>query len=427
MNEKIQETSTKQETQQQPTQRKPTKEGQRGGIQTREGKLGTIQTKAGNKPPIQTREGKLAGLWGNDAANNQAPVQRKPNNTGLPDNLKSGIEHLSGYSMDDVKVHYNSDKPAQLNAHAYAQGSDIHLGAGQEKHLPHEAWHVVQQKQGRVQPTMQLKGTQINDNAGLEKEADVMGGRALEDNTMRRKGNIVQPKMPSAKAIQRLVKKDDQTYWTKQGLMNHPEIKELFKKMPDTNNLINNVSTISSNTKIQELIEYWVKAKEAITLEQLINELKQGGEKQSKTKDKEEEEAKKDEEEQRRANGGQRRNSTKENENQLIKEDDKKIKEFIRKLNTPEIKQGLKKAKQLGKEVVEEFLKNIAAEFGLNASLAGMTGGLSIPITLGLKITVKACDVIPRGAPSRDFGKAGRIFEVAMYSFFLAYKNPWKS
>ena len=104
----------------------------------------------------------------------------KPNNTGLPDNLKSGIENLSGYSMDDVKVHYNSDKPTQLNAHAYAQGSDIHLASVQEQHLPHEAWHVVQQKQGRVQATMQMKaGVPVNDDAGLENEADVMGAKAL--------------------------------------------------------------------------------------------------------------------------------------------------------------------------------------------------------------------------------------------------------
>jgi hypothetical protein len=83
--------------------------------------------------------------------------------------------------MDDVKVHYNSDKPAQLNAHAYAQGTDIHLASGQEKHLPHEAWHVVQQKQGRVRPTMMMKAkVPINDDQGLEKEADIMGARALQ-------------------------------------------------------------------------------------------------------------------------------------------------------------------------------------------------------------------------------------------------------
>jgi len=102
------------------------------------------------------------------------------NKTGLPANLKSGIESLSGLSMDHVQVHRNSSRPAQLNAHAFAQGSDIHLAPGQDQHLPHEAWHVVQQAQGRVKPTMQLKGgVQINDDAGLEREADVMGARAL--------------------------------------------------------------------------------------------------------------------------------------------------------------------------------------------------------------------------------------------------------
>lgn len=111
----------------------------------------------------------------------QQSIQKLKNTTGLPDNLKAGVENMSGYSLDDVKVHYNSDKPVQLQAHAYAKGTDIHIAPGQEKHLPHEAWHVVQQKQGRVKPTMQLKGqTPVNDDAGLEKEADEMGAKALQ-------------------------------------------------------------------------------------------------------------------------------------------------------------------------------------------------------------------------------------------------------
>jgi len=81
--------------------------------------------------------------------------------------------------MSDVQVHKNSARPAQLNALAYAQGSDIHLGPGQEKHLPHEAWHVVQQRQGRVTPTLQTKGTLINDDSSLEEEADQMGAKAI--------------------------------------------------------------------------------------------------------------------------------------------------------------------------------------------------------------------------------------------------------
>lgn len=105
-------------------------------------------------------------------------IQKKEYKTGLPDNLKTGVENLSGFSMDDVRVHYNSDKPAQLQALAYTHGTDIHVGAGLEKHLPHEASHVVQHKQWRVQPTMQMRGVNVNDNKGLEKEADVMKGKA---------------------------------------------------------------------------------------------------------------------------------------------------------------------------------------------------------------------------------------------------------
>ncbi len=100
-------------------------------------------------------------------------VQAKcePNCTRLPDQLKAGIESLSGIGMSDVRVHANSDRPAELNALAYTQGNQIHLGPGQERHLPHEAWHVVQQKQGRVRPTMQMKGVGINEDDGLEREA----------------------------------------------------------------------------------------------------------------------------------------------------------------------------------------------------------------------------------------------------------------
>jgi len=105
---------------------------------------------------------------------------RPTHRTGLPDHLKTGMESLSGIALDDVTVHRNSPKPAQLQAHAFAQGTDIHLAPGQEHHLPHEAWHVVQQKQGRVRATAQLKGrTAINDDPGLEREADIMGARAL--------------------------------------------------------------------------------------------------------------------------------------------------------------------------------------------------------------------------------------------------------
>ena len=115
-----------------------------------------------------------------DSARGQS-LQRKAsiaNNTGLPDSLKNGVESLSGYSLDDVRVHYNSNKPAAVQAYAYTQGTDIHIAPGQESCLPHEAWHVTQQMAGRVSPTTSIGGVAVNDDASLEHEADVMGARA---------------------------------------------------------------------------------------------------------------------------------------------------------------------------------------------------------------------------------------------------------
>jgi len=108
-----------------------------------------------------------------------ASATSRPNNTGLPDNLKSGIEALSGYSLDNVRVHYNSSKPAAVQAYAYTQGTDIHIAPGQERCLPHEAWHVTQQMSGRVTPTTSIGGVAVNDDDALEREADVMGARAM--------------------------------------------------------------------------------------------------------------------------------------------------------------------------------------------------------------------------------------------------------
>lgn len=141
-----------------------------------------LQGKFDTAQRVDIEEGEpIQGKFKSDSSTTQLKENTAPaeNKTGMPDNLKSGIESLSGMDMSDVRVHRNSDKPAQLNAHAYAQGNDIHLGSGQEQHLPHEAWHVVQQRQGRVRPTMQLAGTHVNDDVSLEREADVMGGRAV--------------------------------------------------------------------------------------------------------------------------------------------------------------------------------------------------------------------------------------------------------
>ncbi|WP_212758612.1 DUF4157 domain-containing protein [Paenibacillus sinopodophylli] len=141
-----------------------------------------LQQKAGNSAVMQLLASRSAGSALGSLESSRPPAQlakeAEPNRTGMPDSLKSGLESVSGMDLSDVSVHYNSSRPAELQAHAYAQGNDIHIAPGQEQHLPHEGWHVVQQRQGRVRPTTQLKGEAINDNSALEQEADQMGARA---------------------------------------------------------------------------------------------------------------------------------------------------------------------------------------------------------------------------------------------------------
>ena len=157
--------------------------------------------------PAQTQEPQSlqSATWSNGApiqrkversgAASKAFGSRRENRTGLPDKLKAGIETLSGLSMDDVRVHYNSSKPAQMRALAYTQGRNIYVAPGQERHVPHEASHVVQQKQGRVKPSLQLKGVGINLDSALEQEADVMGAKANSLST-------VKSRLPSAARVE---------------------------------------------------------------------------------------------------------------------------------------------------------------------------------------------------------------------------------
>ena len=121
--------------------------------------------------------GLAAPASGIDALDRLNPTGSHP--VGLPASLRAGAETLSGLDLGGVRVYADSPRPAAMGALAYAQGSDIHLAPGQQVHLPHEAWHVVQQMQGRVRDGWQAQGLPIHADAGLEAEADVMGALAL--------------------------------------------------------------------------------------------------------------------------------------------------------------------------------------------------------------------------------------------------------
>jgi hypothetical protein len=105
------------------------------------------------------------------------PIERYTGAPPLAPRLLAGIESMNGHDMSDVEVHENSPMPS-LGALAFTQGSQIHLAPSQEHHLPHEAWHVVQQTLGRVAPTTAAHDAPLNDDVALEREADVMAQRA---------------------------------------------------------------------------------------------------------------------------------------------------------------------------------------------------------------------------------------------------------
>jgi hypothetical protein len=78
--------------------------------------------------------------------------------------------------------------------------------------LPHEAWHVVQQMQGKVRATTRVEGVGVNDDVSLEREADQMGDRAVQ---MKAAGS--RPARPASRGyapavVQRYLKVDTTDY-----------------------------------------------------------------------------------------------------------------------------------------------------------------------------------------------------------------------
>ena len=80
---------------------------------------------------------------------------------------------IDGYASDGAGV-------ARLDGIVVQPGETLSYWKliGRPTYRTHEAWHVVQQLAGRVEPTTEVGGMPVNDNIDLEHEADVMGARA---------------------------------------------------------------------------------------------------------------------------------------------------------------------------------------------------------------------------------------------------------
>lgn len=115
-------------------------------------------------------------------------------NTGIPGAVQEKFEAASGLSFDDVRVHYNSSRPAKLGALAYTQGTQVYVGPGQERHLEHELGHVLQQKRGLVRADGFVNGLPVNRDPALERAADLGADQPAQTPGGRRKEEPVQGK-----------------------------------------------------------------------------------------------------------------------------------------------------------------------------------------------------------------------------------------
>jgi hypothetical protein len=134
--------------------------------------------------------------------------------SSLEGEVQAKMEDSFGQDFSGVRIHKDSGSAKDMNAKAYTQGTDIHFAPGayhpDSKEglalIGHELTHVVQQRQGRVgQEELHGKGLEINQDAGLEKEADEAGKLASEGKRIEVNGNArgIQKKEAGTLAIEK--------------------------------------------------------------------------------------------------------------------------------------------------------------------------------------------------------------------------------
>ncbi len=134
--------------------------------------------------PVQAKRGPLQRYGGNASTGDALGAPTGSGQT-LPAPLQNKMEGAFGTDFSDVRVHADSAQPQQVGALAFTRGSDVAFApgmyspdtpAGQEL-IGHELTHVVQQASGRVADPAAGESP-VNDDPGLEHDADQLGARA---------------------------------------------------------------------------------------------------------------------------------------------------------------------------------------------------------------------------------------------------------
>lgn len=166
-----------------------------------------VQTKLANSSleQAESKEGKsFAPPEFNLEASSEEPIQgnfadfvnqesKSPENASsgssvsLPDPVQAKMEQSMGADFSGVQMFKDSEKASSVGANAFAQGNEVHFAPGQFKTdqagqelIGHELAHVVQQREGRVSANTSVGGKPVNDDKGLEQEADDKGRLAAK-------------------------------------------------------------------------------------------------------------------------------------------------------------------------------------------------------------------------------------------------------
>ncbi|MBP3966474.1 DUF4157 domain-containing protein [Paenibacillus lignilyticus] len=141
-----------------------------------------LQKAAGNRAVVQMMHNSRSSAVQRSAEGDDEQRQQGK----LPASVQQKMEAALQTNMSDVRVHENSSSAREVGALAYTQGSDVHFAPGQfqpdtqegQELIGHELQHVVQQRKGRIEPTLSVAGMPVNDDPALEQEADDMGKKA---------------------------------------------------------------------------------------------------------------------------------------------------------------------------------------------------------------------------------------------------------
>ena len=114
-----------------------------------------------------------------------SPIQRAAEEES---GIKEQMSQALGHDFSDVNIHTDSKAATNVGALAYTQGKDVHFAPGQfnpdttqgKELIGHEFKHKEQQDNNRVQATTEVNGMPVNDDKGLEKEADDAGKIAAQ-------------------------------------------------------------------------------------------------------------------------------------------------------------------------------------------------------------------------------------------------------